>query len=40
VILVGSVGYGSYYAYDRWIRPKPKGNNGFINGRIVVRIPL
>lgn len=40
VILVGGVGYGGYYAYDRWIRPKPKSNNGFINGRIIVRIPL
>jgi hypothetical protein len=39
VIVVGGVGYGGYYAYDKWIR-KPKDGRQFINGRIIVRIPL
>jgi hypothetical protein len=38
-IVIGGVGYGGYYAYDKWIR-KDKTSNGFINGRIIVRIPL
>jgi hypothetical protein len=38
-LIVGGIGYGGYYAYDKWIRPKPKTNQ-FINGRIIVRIPI
>lgn len=39
VLVVGGLGYGGYYAYDKWIR-KPGDSRQFINGRIIVRIPL
>ncbi|MGQ0649574.1 MAG: hypothetical protein ACT4P7_18630 [Gemmatimonadaceae bacterium] len=38
-IVVGGVGYGGYYAYDRWIK-RPPAAKRFRNGTIVVRIPI